>query len=118
MSPSFGGHFFLKFRENKKEKTHKKRVKRQATYMMSGLEEGLSMTIAVTADMVMDTHQREKTEENVEQRMAHKIRTDYKEEIELKFVSFEQFLTKKGEKNEIAKAFLFRRFMTIILVRT
>ena len=85
--------------------------------MMSGLEEGLSMTIAVTADMVMDTHQREKTEENVEQRMAHKIRTDYKEEIELKFVSFEQFLTKKGEKNEIAKAFLFRRFMTIVLVR-
>lgn len=75
------------------------------------------MTIAVTADMVMDTHQREKTEKNVEQRMAHKIRTDYKEEIELKFVSFEQFLTKKGEKNEIAKAFLFRRFMTIVLVR-
>ena len=45
--------------------------------MMSGLEEGLSMTIAVTADMVIDTHRREKTEDNVEERMEAKLKLGY-----------------------------------------
>ena len=52
-------------------------MKRQATYMMSGLEEGLSMTIAVTADMVIDTHRREKTEDNVEERMELKLKLGF-----------------------------------------
>ena len=45
--------------------------------MMSGLEEGLSMTIAVTADMVIDTHRREKTEDNVEERMELKLKLGF-----------------------------------------
>ena len=92
------------------------RVKRQATYMMSGLEEGLSMTIAVTADMVMDTKEKDKTEDNVNERMDEKLRSKYKDEIEIKFESFKSFLQRKGAKTDLARAFLLRRFMTIILV--
>ena len=35
------------------------------------------MTIAVTADMVIDTHRREKTEDNVEERMEAKLKLGY-----------------------------------------
>ena len=92
------------------------RVKRQATYMMSGLEEGLSMTIAVTADMVMDTKEADKTEDNVDERMDDKLASKYADEIEIKFESFKTFLQRKGAKTDLARAFLLRRFMTIILV--
>merc|ERR1711908_18312 len=74
------------------------------------------MTIAVTADMVIDTHRREKTEDNVEERMELKLKYKYKDEIDLKFDSFKHFLERKGAKTQLARAFLFRRLFTIILM--
>jgi len=99
--------------------TESDRVKRQATYIMSGIEEGLSMTISVMSTMVEDEGRRheEKTEENAVRRMEDVMAKRHGEEIKLKFDAFTAFLKKKANGKKLARGFIYRRVLTSILVK-
>lgn len=93
-------------------------VKRQATYMMSGLEEALTMTLTMMSDLVTNKAEwREKSEKTVKTRLQRQMREEeYSEEIELKFESFKKFLIRKGTSSKMMNTFFWRRFFTALIM--
>ncbi|CBY10236.1 unnamed protein product [Oikopleura dioica] len=90
-------------------------VKRQATYIMSGLEEALALTLSLMSDLVQEKSQ-EKTTENVKDRMNAMLEENYSDEIDIKFKAFKKYLQKKNSSTKLARAFIQRRVFTLVLL--